>query len=190
MSPFVGGVITILLAARGSALSASHEECPLDAELACTLADSSCPSNFTIHHEEGWTGKASDIITSTKVASYDDCCSVCAQHQHCVAWTWSSQTSKCVITRAATKSKSGKNKISGTRAPLPGPSPPSPTPPPHPPKPPLGIQPNILFLFPDEWRFDWDGFRSDNGTVPLMVPNMKKYAGLRISLIEIAPRRC
>ena len=42
--------------------------------------------------------------------------------------------------------------------------------------PPLGYQPNILLLFPDEWRFDWDGFRKDNGAVPLSVPNLHAFA--------------
>ena len=42
--------------------------------------------------------------------------------------------------------------------------------------PPLGYQPNILLLFPDEWRFDWDGFREDNGPVPLNVPNLRAFA--------------
>ena len=45
-----------------------------------------------------------------------------------------------------------------------------------PPPPPLGFQPNILLLFPDEWRFDWDGFREDNGAVPLAVPNLRAFA--------------
>jgi len=44
------------------------------------------------------------------------------------------------------------------------------------PTPPLDFQPNILLLFPDEWRFDWDGFRKDNGNVPLHMPNMRSYA--------------
>ena len=38
-------------------------------------------------------------------------------------------------------------------------------------------QPNILLLFPDEWRFDWDGIRNNSAaTGELHVPNLRKYA--------------
>ena len=38
-------------------------------------------------------------------------------------------------------------------------------------------QPNILLLFPDEWRFDWDGLRnSSEATDDLNVPNLRTYA--------------
>ena len=59
----------------------------------------------------------------------------------------------------------------GAAAPPPDSRPPMPQP-----LPPLGFQPNILLLFPDEWRFDWDGFRADDGPVPLAVPNLRAFA--------------
>jgi len=38
-------------------------------------------------------------------------------------------------------------------------------------------KPNILLLFPDEWRFDWDGLRnSSSATAELHVPNLREYA--------------
>jgi arylsulfatase A-like enzyme len=39
-------------------------------------------------------------------------------------------------------------------------------------------KPNLLLLYPDEWRFDWDGFHQDNGDVPLNVPNLRQYAAM------------
>merc|ERR550514_2325570 len=41
---------------------------------------------------------------------------------------------------------------------------------------PLGFKPNLLFLFPDQWRFDWDGLRSFSETPELEAPNLRKYA--------------
>lgn len=43
-------------------------------------------------------------------------------------------------------------------------------------KTPLGFKPNLLFLFPDQWRFDWDGLRSFSETPELDAPNLRKYA--------------
>jgi len=45
-------------------------------------------------------------------------------------------------------------------------------------EPPLGFKPNLLFLFPDQWRFDWDGLRSFRDSPDLHAPNLKKYASL------------
>lgn len=44
---------------------------------------------------------------------------------------------------------------------------------------PSGTRPNILLLFPDQWRFDWDGLRAhEDDAPPLRTPNLRKYAKL------------
>ena len=40
-------------------------------------------------------------------------------------------------------------------------------------------RPNLLLLFPDEWRFDWDGLDPPSKTkIPLRVPFVEKAAAL------------
>ena len=54
-------------------------------------------------------------------------------------------------------------------------------------------QPNILFLFPDQWRFDWDG-GNDHGTdiLPLDLPNVKfiKSQGVRFTHAYVPSPLC
>ena len=50
--------------------------------------------------------------------------------------------------------------------------------------------PNILLLFPDEWRFDWDGI--NDATIPLRVPFVQKAAaqGTRFTRAIVASPVC
>jgi len=38
----------------------------------------------------------------------------------------------------------------------------------------LAVPPNILLLFPDQWRFDWDG---RDPALPLNLPNIRALMG-------------
>jgi hypothetical protein len=54
-------------------------------------------------------------------------------------------------------------------------------------------QPNMLFLFPDQWRFDWDGGNDQTDRPPLHLPNTNAIAsqatipGLSGSTLRLLP---
>ena len=53
--------------------------------------------------------------------------------------------------------------------------------------------PNLLLLFPDQWRYDWDGFHSLNtGPLPLRMPNTQAVAkrGVRFTQAYVPAPVC
>eukprot|EP00052_Salpingoeca_macrocollata_P023954 m.212495 g.212495 ORF g.212495 m.212495 type:complete len:523 (+) comp22152_c0_seq3:622-2190(+) len=54
-------------------------------------------------------------------------------------------------------------------------------------------KPNILLLFPDQWRYDWDGMHSDpTGAIPLQLPTVLGLAqrGTRFTQAYVAAPLC
>jgi arylsulfatase A-like enzyme len=123
--------------------------------------------------------------------SAQDCCGLCnADVGKCNSWTWGNGDRKCHLkTGAPSDPRPCEEPCACGPAPGGGPTPsPSPPPPFTPPAPaPVPAQPsgpakgpNILLLFPDQWRYDWDGFPRDNQPdIPgpmLHVPTTRKVA--------------
>ena len=121
--------------------------------------------------------------------SAQECCGLCSSDVgKCLSWTWGNVDTKCHLKAAAPTHGDAKpceapcaaGPPAGPPGPAPPPAPPpSPAPmPPQPAGPPKG--PNILLLFPDQWRYDWDGFTRDNQPdIPgpmLHVPTTRKVA--------------
>eukprot|EP01065_Artemidia_motanka_P018565 TRINITY_DN2188_c1_g2_i1.p1 TRINITY_DN2188_c1_g2~~TRINITY_DN2188_c1_g2_i1.p1 ORF type:complete len:727 (+),score=159.33 TRINITY_DN2188_c1_g2_i1:105-2183(+) len=90
------------------------------------------------------TGLAINPFSSTKEATFGDCCAKCTAASECAAWTWHTSTHMCYLANVSTPHDS-KDAISG-----PAPKPPAPTPAPPAPKPPLGYLPNIVFILTDD----------------------------------------
>jgi hypothetical protein len=111
-----------------------------------------------------------------------ECCGLCAgEPGKCKSWTWGHGDRQCHMKsaepsnpkRCAPPCACGPP-ASDAPTPTPGPAPV----PPQPAGPARG--PNILLLFPDQWRFDWDGFeRSNQPDIPgamLHVPTTRSVA--------------
>ena len=93
----------------------------------------------------------------------DACCATCQSDTKCGAWTWRTN-GNCLLAEEAAPHGSGKNiDASGSKKPLPPPTPPTPKPKPTPPPalptpalppikphPPLGKQPNIVLFLQDD----------------------------------------
>ena len=84
------------------------------------------------------------IFNKTSSPSAEQCCVFCHSQtsQKCVVWTWHSKTKICYVADRATKHEAS-DAVSGM---APAPAPPSPLPKPVPP---LGFQPNIVFILTD-----------------------------------------
>lgn len=85
------------------------------------------------------------IFNKTSSPSAEQCCVFCHSQtsQKCVVWTWHSKTKICYVADRATKHEAS-DAVSGM---APAPAPPSPLPKPVPP---LGFQPNIVFILTDD----------------------------------------
>ena len=135
-----------------------------------SLSNNTCdPSSF----EEGIVldpGTHSGIIKQIDHLKVpQDCCTACASQAGCLTWVFRADKtpSECKLRALPpTTRKTKKGATSGVSSSIPAPAPapaplpppaPSPTPPPPPPTPAVN-KPNILLLFPDQWRFDWAGF--------------------------------
>lgn len=94
-------------------------------------APPTCPGFSVV---EG-TGTAVDPFQSSKQADASGCCSFCSTlGARCVAWTWHSTTGICFVSNFSTPHSSA-DATGATR-----------TAPPTPVNPPLGYQPNIIFV--------------------------------------------
>jgi len=123
-----------------------------------------------------------------------ECCSLCDGDPNCGHWVFfdSSRSSPCHL------KKGGLAKLNQHKSALRGaghtPAPPSPPPmPPTPPAPAPPGAPNLLLLFPDQWRYDWDGFHTLNtGKLPLNLPNTKAWAehGVRFTQAYVPAPVC
>ena len=102
------------------------------------------------------------------------CCGMCASEVgKCLAWTWGNGDSKCHM-KADEPDKENMHACEppcSCGPPAPPSGPPAPPAPPAPPPAPAPVPPqpagkpkgpNILLLFPDQWRYDWDGFTREN----------------------------
>ena len=118
-----------------------------------------------------------------------ECCGMCASEMgKCLSWTWGHEDEKCHM-KAVAPDPEQLSKCSPPCACGPAPLAPAPPPPPAPWTPPAPVPaqpsgkptgPNILLLFPDQWRYDWDGFaRPNQPDIPgpmLRVPTTRKVA--------------
>eukprot|EP00931_Biecheleriopsis_adriatica_P020361 TRINITY_DN13632_c0_g1_i2.p1 TRINITY_DN13632_c0_g1~~TRINITY_DN13632_c0_g1_i2.p1 ORF type:complete len:607 (+),score=89.11 TRINITY_DN13632_c0_g1_i2:161-1981(+) len=131
-----------------------------------------CPDGFEFHHKSRQTLK--QVLTSMPgLASHQECCAICGMYDGCSAFTYDKRSGNCSVSLSSETERQDDtfHVFASREAPASLPDPPAPVAKPG--NPPLGFQPNILLLFPDEWRFDWDGFNSD---IPLKMPTLRKYA--------------
>ena len=138
------------------------------------------------------TGSGQTAFQKTNASSAAVCCADCAAAPQCGYFTWdASQVAAGDACHLKTGSPAGKTNKCDTcttsgLAPTP-PTPPAPTPTPAttppiptpPPSPAPAGAPNLLLLFPDQWRFDWDGVTPQTSHVPgamLRVPAVRAAA--------------
>jgi|EP01046_Picozoa_sp_COSAG06_P020324 arylsulfatase A-like enzyme len=182
-APLLGGALMLPAALLPVALSAPSRSAPLLA--AVSQAPLQC-NNESIMVGRFWGMDGYKIVAAASAA---ECCGMCASEiGKCRAWTYGHNDAKCHLkSEAPGSSRAGNCEAPcaagppGLPAPPPGPPAPPPGPAPVPPQPagkPTG--PNILLLFPDQWRYDWDGFTRENQPdIPgpmLRVPTTRKVA--------------
>ena len=125
-------------------------------------------------------------------SSAAECCGICASEVgKCRSWTFGHADTRCHLKSAAPQPGSAQKCEAPCAAGPPDGSSPAPAPPGPPPAPPgpapvppqpagKPTGPNILLLFPDQWRYDWDGFTRENQPdIPghmLRVPTTRKVA--------------
>eukprot|EP00927_Polykrikos_kofoidii_P022699 TRINITY_DN21118_c0_g1_i1.p1 TRINITY_DN21118_c0_g1~~TRINITY_DN21118_c0_g1_i1.p1 ORF type:complete len:715 (+),score=110.58 TRINITY_DN21118_c0_g1_i1:136-2145(+) len=125
----------------------------------------------------------------TAAASAAGCCGICADHANCGHWVFDENDGRNVACHLKTGPMSSPNKQAGAtrgRGALPAPSPP--------PSPAPKGAPNLLLLFPDQWRYDWDGLHPtlNNGDLPLNMPVAKTFAakGVRFTQVYVPAPVC
>lgn len=139
-----------------------------------------CPDTSLWAH--GGTSAAGFKFLNT--SGPDACCSECEKESRCDYVVFIHSVAVEEPEKGNCHLKSGSwDKTNGQKdtitSPVAPPAPPSPVPTPPPSVAPVDA-PNILLLFPDQWRFDWDGFPRDNQPdVPaglLRVPTTRRVA--------------
>ena len=156
-------------------------------------------------------GSGSIAYRFADASSAAQCCTLCSEDDKCWFFTYKAVavgvgSARPAPTDPACHLKSGayeKNDeagaVTGFTRPDPGPGPPPPAPPvppappappAPPPLPPAPNAPNILLLFPDQWRYDWDGYpRENQPAIPgsmLKVPTTRSVAarGTRFTTVR------
>jgi len=129
-----------------------------------------CPKEFQV--TTGSQEVLVTVLTSMVLSNQRDCCAICGLYDGCSAYTFDKSSGECSVALSSETKHGPGERILGRRLP-PAPLPDPPAPEVAPGKAPLGFRPNILLLFPDEWRYDWDGLHAE---VPLEMPTLRKYA--------------
>lgn len=142
------------------------------------LGGSQCPE------PSSWAAGGTSAAAAMKLNTTDAaaCCAACSTHSSKCDYVVFASSGKHSLNgnchlKIGTWDKTGQQDAVTSPSVAPAPPAPSPTPPPSPaPK----NAPNILLLFPDQWRYDWDGFsRTNQPDAPaslLRVPTTRKVA--------------
>ena len=148
--------------------------------LPCAASTVACDSSTFVQG----TGTSTSAFVKTNASTAALRCVDCQSHAECGFFTWDSAQlpagDACHLKKGSPSSHRACSTCttSGGTAPTP-PPPPLPPPPTPPPSPAPAGSPNLLLLFPDQRRFDWDGITPQDEHVPgalLRVPTIRAAA--------------
>ena len=162
-------------------------------------------ANFTLFHDKGLHSASSKVVaTLQNVENESSCCALCggAKYPVCNSWTYHPKGSHpgedldCTLLRLdSLDPHSSPGAISGsTVSPAPAPPPkPPPVPPPlpagQPVQPPLGFQPNFVFIITDDQDEDIGGLRPMPKTRELMQAGGTTFPHFYVNTPVCCPSR-